>query len=215
MNYFCGMKLSILICSLYKRQQKRADLIRLLRNSIGEHQTIISPDDHYQLIRYQGAEAEVIICTDHKKLTVGAKRNLLIDQAAGTYLVFIDDDDMVAVNYVQALLQKIEQRPDVIVFNALRYHNGERDKPVIYGKEYSRDYSTRKFHYRLPNHLMCVKKSIAARVRFADISYGEDADYAKRLLPYLKHQERIFDTLYEYWFEENESETAPKPTKGN
>ncbi len=212
MNYFCSMKLSILICSVYKRVAQRADLLLLLRNSIGKNTYLKQATENYLLERYQGAEAEIILCTDHKKLTVGAKRNLLIDEACGNYIVFVDDDDMVTVNYVQALLDKIAKQPDVIVFNALRYQNGQRDKPVIYGIEYNRDYSTSKFHYRLPNHLMCVRKTIAAQVRFADISFGEDADYARRLLPYLKHQERIFDTLYEYWYSDENTETNTNPT---
>ncbi len=206
------MKLSILICSVYKRVAQRADLLLLLRNSIGKNTYLKQVNQNYLLERYQGAEAEIILCTDHKKLTVGTKRNLLIDEACGDYIVFVDDDDMVTVNYVQAILDKITRQPDVIVFNALRYHNGQRDKPVIYGIEYSRDYSTPKFHYRLPNHLMCVRKSIAAQVRFADISFGEDADYARRLLPYLKHQERIFEMLYEYWYSDENTETNTNPT---
>lgn len=207
MKYFQTLQFSILICSLNSRKEKRADLLRLLRNCIGEHYNETIDAIGYVIEKYIGKEVEIIVCTDDKQMSVGAKRNLLIKSASGKYLSFIDDDDMVSVDYIKLILAKTYLNPDVIVFNAIRYQNGELDRTVIYGKEYGRDYSVKQFHYRLPNHLMCVKTSIASLVKFADISFGEDADYAKRMLSYLGYQERIFDTLYEYWFEETGTET--------
>lgn len=200
------VKFSILICSLYSRVDKRKELINRILASIGENYCETIDDKDYLLHKYVAKECELIVCTDNKQMAVGAKRNLLIKNAGGKYIAFVDDDDMVTTDYVSQILKKIELNPDVVVFNAVRYENGIKDKAVIYGNEYT-DRTARGFYYRSPNHLMVVRKELAQRVGFKQINFGEDADYAKRLLPYLKYQQRIFDVLYEYWFDSQLTET--------
>lgn len=200
------LQFSILICSLYSRQQIREKLIALLRNSIGDNYCETRDDKDFVIHKYIGKQVEIVICTDDKQMSVGAKRNLLLKEANGQYIAFIDDDDMVTDDYVRKILAKLTTGPDVVVFNARRFENGKLDRGVIYGKEYL-DRTARDFYYRSPNHLMAVKKELAQRVRFKEMNFGEDADYARRLLPYLKHQERIFDCLYEYWFDKEKTET--------
>ena len=200
------MKLSILICSLNSRVEKRKELVALLLSSIGQNYCEETHDKDYLIQKYIGEQAEVIICTDDKQMSVGAKRNMLIKHAAGAYISFIDDDDMVMPEYVARLLGKMGSSPDVIVFNAFRFVDGTRDKLVIYGKEYA-DRNLNSSYQRSPNHLMCIKRELAAKIRFKDISYGEDSDFATRLLPHLRTQERIFDTLYHYFFDSKLTET--------
>ena len=56
-----------------------------------------------------------------------------------------------------------------------------------------------KVYYRNPNHLNVIKREIAKYVRFKDaMSYGEDADYSKRIRPYLSVQGEIEKPLYFY-----------------
>jgi len=47
---------------------------------------------------------------------------------------------------------------------------------------------------------MCVKTELAKQIPFKAVNFGEDSDYAKRLLPLLKTQERINETLYNYLY---------------
>lgn len=201
------MKLSILICSLDSRKELRADLIKLLRNTIGEHTHEAIDDKEYLLDKYIGKEAEILICTDNRVMSVGKKRNLLIRNASGDYTVFIDDDDMVTVAYVGNILEATKYNTDVIVFDAIRYHNGALDRQVIYGTEFKKDYSTRTAHFRIPNHLMPVKRSITSRVMFPDVSFGEDSEWARKLLPNLKTQQRIKECMYEYWYDDKITQT--------
>lgn len=177
------IKLSILICSLHSRKEKLNHLLAGLQPQI----------DRFK-------EAECIIAVDDKQMKIGAKRNYLTSLAKGDYITFIDDDDLVDDNYCSLLLTSIEKNPDVIVFDAVRYANGKLDRPVKYGIEYIKDYHDRNFYYRIPNHLMCVKRELALQVQFKEINFGEDSDYAKRLLPLLKTQERIEETLYTYLY---------------
>lgn len=183
MNCKQPIKLSILICSLNSRKDKLNQLLAGLQP---------------QLDRFK--DVECIIATDNREMKIGVKRNYLLSLANGEYITFIDDDDLVDANYCALLLTAIEKNPDVIVFDAVRYANGKLDRPVKYGIEYTKDYHDRNFYYRIPNHLMCVKREIALQVPFKEVNFGEDADYARRLLPLLKTQERINETLYTYLY---------------
>ena len=78
------------------------------------------------------------------------------------------------------------------------YQNESISKDVHYSKEYKRDYDTLLNCYRLPNHLMAIKTGFAKKVGFRHITYGEDADFAKRLKPYLRTEYQINKTLYKY-----------------
>lgn len=188
------MKLSILICSLVSRTELYRALAKGLRGQIDSLEA--------------GDIVEVLVLTDNKEITTGSKRNKLLQKATGDYIVYIDDDDKVSANYISALLGKMQSNPDVIVFDAHRYHNGKFDRPVKYGIDYEKDFNTARFYYRIPNHLMCVKRELALQVPFKDVNFGEDSDYAKRLLPLLKKQERINEVLYEYWYDDKVTETA-------
>lgn len=178
------IKFSILICSLHIRKDKFKRL-----------QNIIQP----QLDKFENL-VEGIVITDNGEMPIGKKRNELMRIAEGEYITFIDDDDTVSDNYVELLLEAMQADTDVIVFDALRYVDGPVDKAVKYGIEFGKDYHDAKFYYRIPNHLMCVKKELALQVPFKEINFGEDSDYAKRLLPLLKTQARIDRILYSYLY---------------
>jgi hypothetical protein len=201
------LRLSILICSVQTRDEQRAELLRALKNLIGPHKHLHIDFKDFYTDRWVGAEVEVVMLTDHKQMSVGAKRNLLIEFAKGEYISFVDDDDMVMADYVPAIVAASRENTDVIVYEAMRYENGQPDRRVIYDKNFGRDYSTQQFHYRLPNHITCTKREIAARVKFPVISFGEDSEWAKRLLPHIKTQHRIYEVLYEYWFDSSLTET--------
>lgn len=183
MNTQQPIKLSILVCSIEKR-----------KNFLDRLTSIIQPqlDNHL--------EAECVIVTDKGTMPIGRKRNILIKEASGEYIAFVDDDDIVSNDYVERILSALHSSPDVVVFDVFRFDNGNEDRIVKYGIEYAKDYHDKKAYYRLPNHLMCVKKSIAEQVPFKALNFGEDSDYAIRLKPLLKTQERINEILYQYLY---------------
>jgi glycosyltransferase involved in cell wall biosynthesis len=177
-------QISILVCSLHSRKEKLKRLCDILKP---------------QLEKYKD-ESEIIIGADSGQYSIGTKRNYLVHSANGEYVAFVDDDDTVSDTYIELLLEKIKLAPDIIVFDAFRYSNGKSDRIVKYGIEFKHDSNTSHTYFRIPNHLMCVKKSLAIQIPFKEVNFGEDADYAKRLLPLLKTQERITETLYNYLY---------------
>lgn len=194
---------SILICSL---ESRKADFLpKILHQLHGQlgHYSEVTEENKTTTLRCQtftNFPVEIIIATDDRKISVGAKRNLLTSIAAGKYISFIDDDDVISPVYCESILNKTLESPDVIVFDALRYENGKVDRQVKYGKEYHRDKTVGQFHYRLPNHLMVWKKEVARRVPFKEINWGEDSVWARSMAGYIRRQARITDVLYFYLF---------------
>lgn len=200
---------SILICSLESRKYDfLPKILHQLHGQLG-HYTEKVEQNQFTTITLQtftSHPVEIIIATDNKKISVGAKRNLLTSIADGKYISFIDDDDVVAPQYVSSILDKTLESPDVIVFDALRYENGRVDKQVKYGKEFHRDHTKGNFHYRLPNHLMAWRTEVARRVPFKEINFGEDSLWSRAMAGHIRRQARINDVLYYYLF--NEKSTA-------
>lgn len=176
--------LSILILTIPGREEKLARLMTILKHQITD-------------------DVEVVIEHDECVLSVGAKRNNALDNAKGRYICFMDDDDMVSPNYVKHVLNIIRNTDvDCCSLNGeITINNGVPQKfihSLKYKTWYEEGVGKNKVYYRNPNHLNVVKREIARRVRFDDISIGEDEDYSKRLLPYLTVQGEIDETLYYY-----------------
>jgi hypothetical protein len=57
---------------------------------------------------------------------------------------------------------------------------------------------------------MCVKRELAMAVKFKQVNFGEDADYARRLLPLIKTEHQIDKVLYSYLFDTHKTETQKK-----
>jgi SAM-dependent methyltransferase len=174
------IQLSILICSLLERSE--TFLNKLIKNI--NSQIINKP-------------VEVLILTDNANRPVGTKRNDLLKLAKGKYVSFIDDDDRISNDYVDLILNEInEWNSDVIVFDAEISFNGHNHKLVKYGREY--DYCEKPdAYYRHPNHLMVHKKENITEY-FKDIKTGEDDEWALRMLPRIVTQSRINKILYYY-----------------
>jgi GT2 family glycosyltransferase len=131
----------------------------------------------------------------------------MIDIAQGKYIVFVDDDDRIADDYLAELLKATATDADCIAFTAMVSLNGEPAKPCYYSKVHKRDYNKSNAYYRIPNHICCVKKSVSIHSSFPNILYGEDAGYGKLLLPHIKTEHVIDKVLYYYDYNVDTTET--------
>ncbi len=142
---------------------------------------------------------EALVLLDNRRRTIGAKRNALIEQSLGKYVVFVDDDDRVDDAFVDALLSCVEENPDTdcVVFDVAVSQNGQFDRICKYGVEYEYG-SDESFYYRKPNPRMCYARRIAVNHQFQDISFGEDDEWAARASQDILTQARIPEVLYYY-----------------
>ena len=141
---------------------------------------------------------------DRGVITTGQKRNLLLDDAGdAAYVVHVDDDDQLHPAYLSSILKAIDSRPDVVGYKVRRFVEGKQIGEAIHSIRYKRS-QTVAFgdwirYERVPNHLNPVRTDLAREVRFKDITYGEDHDYANRLRPLLKTEKFIDQYLYDYY----------------
>ena len=144
-------------------------------------------------------QVEICIISDNGEMSIGSKRNMLIDISKGLYFAFIDDDDLISSNYIENILEQISYSPDSIVFDAWVTLNGKNGKVCKYGIEYHYNNSNDAY-YRLPNHLMVHKKSNVENILFLNVNYGEDDEWAARVKNSILKQVRINKVLYYYQY---------------
>lgn len=190
-----GYKLSILICSLQSRNDK---LIILLAELQRQHEHLF----------IQGS-VEVLTCVDNKEKTTGAKRQELLEQAKGKYIIFTDDDDWPAPYYIEEMLKAIESGADCIGIEGTYIVDGGH--PVRW--KLSKDYDNEDKHengelilYRKTNHITAVKRDLALKAGFPDKSNAEDKAYSEALNPHLKTEYRVEKPMYEYRYSSHNKE---------
>lgn len=201
-----GIDLSILVCGVHTRYA--TFLPQIQGQLFGQYEALPDVDKD---------RVEIVVLTDNKKMMLGEKRNLMVDMAQGRYTVFVDDDDRVADDYVASLLEATSSDADIITFLAEVSMNGDEPKVCDYSKQHGRDRNLADRYLRVPNHICCVKRDVGLKASFPSIAYGEDAGYAKLLLPNLASEHRIERVLYFYDYDaattETQQQKAPR-TRG-
>lgn len=186
---FCHneMRFSLLICTIPERQDQFDKLWDYLFRCWSALPVAISN------------RIEVIAITDERRLTIGEKRNLLLEMASGDYVAFLDDDDWLNEMYFMKIWGAILKTPDCIGFmiTCVNYPGVGQTKLAEcgIGKEWK---ETATMIYRPPYHKTPVRREIAAAARFPHKSFGEDAEYANRIRDKIKTVQFIPEPLYIY-----------------
>jgi hypothetical protein len=148
------------------------------------------------------SQTEVVSHKDDGSLTIGAKRNLLTQQAKGRFVVSIDDDDTIHPQYLSLILGALRSDPDVDCIGLrgeMVFADGTRQR-FVYSNAYP-DYRTRNgVMTRPPHHLNPVRRDIALAFPFEHVRAHEDADVALRMAcaGVLKREVMIDPVLYIY-----------------
>ena len=152
---------------------------------------------------------EVLYEIDNKQITSGAKANKLLERACGEYVIFIDDDDRVADYYVNELLKATSSNADCFAINGFYSINGglnikwrlSKDNKNIDIKE-----NKETILLRRTNHITAVKREIALKAKFPDISNREDKEYSDKLV--LNTEYKIEPPMYWYLYSSKNKEYA-------
>lgn len=212
------MKLSILIPTTPDREHFLARLKGQFYEQVGEYYQILPFNHesawHKGMYGYRTNDIEFIYFKDNKEYSIGYKRNKLLEYSRGDYVAFIDDDDRIGENYFKRLLEGIEHDVDCCSLRGVITENGVN--PLIFEhslkyKEYKTNehkkntpipiqISESVVYERYPNHLNCIRSSIAKQFTFPDKNHGEDTDWATKIFNsgLLQMEHYIDEVIYFY-----------------
>jgi len=150
---------------------------------------------------------EVLALTDAKRMILGDKRNRLVLAAVGDYVVFLDDDDWIAPDYLHHLLKLLEPEPDVATFPVEVTLDGGPPKLCYYSIHYPDQGECASHYWRWPNHLCAIRRELVLQYPHPPIGFGEDTAFAIGIRPALK-TELAFTKKPLYYYTFNTSKSA-------
>lgn len=151
---------------------------------------------------------EILYYRDSKQMTIGEKRERLYQRATGLYSWQIDDDDDVADNAIQLILETIKSNPKIACITF-------REKCTMNGVYKSSNHSIKYekwqdnfdgFDYvRCPFYKDVIRTDIAKLAPFPHIRYNEDEQWSMVIKPLLTDEIHIDEELYYYIYEPKET----------
>ncbi len=156
------------------------------------------------------SDIEIVGLFDNKKRSVGQKRNELLRMSQGEYLVFIDDDDGIAPDYISSIMNALQENPtaDCVVYDCITTIDGDPNKRIYSKYSINYEYSKSRTQWRgKPAHTMVYRSEIAKKYLYKDTNFGEDIDWVIRACKEIKNEIRIDRVLYFYNFNSATTET--------
>ena len=181
--------LSILVCSLFEREHFLNTLYEEFKKQISN----------------ENVNVEVVVVVTDKTISIGEKRNWLLDRAEGEYLCFFDDDDMPTPNYIKLLMKALESKQDCCSLKGIITFDGQNPEVFEHSIKY-REWKTttndNPKYERPPNHLNAIKSTIAKRFRFPEINHGEDSQWSEAIFKsgLIQTEAYIEEVLYNYLY---------------
>jgi len=144
------------------------------------------------------------IYKDDKSVTIGEKRETMYKGAKGLYSWQIDDDDDIADNAIQLILEAIKSNPEIpcITFRERCMMNGEY-KTSNHSIKYDcwRDNWDGYSYTRNPFFKDVIRTDIAKSVPIHNVRWNEDELFSKDIYPLLTDEIHIDKELYFYIYE--------------
>lgn len=128
-----------------------------------------------------GELVSIISLKDNREMSIGEKRNSLLESSDAMYVCFIDDDDDVSDTYVSDIFLASTTNPDCIGIIGIITFDGINPRPFHHSIKYDSYFEKNSTYYRPPNHLNPIKSSIAKKFKFPTINHGEDTDWAMQI----------------------------------
>lgn len=151
-------------------------------------------------------DISISILTEHQNLSVGERRNILLQNAKSKYVCFFDDDDMPTDFYIKRIYEGAKSGADCCSLKGIYTVNGQN--PEIF--EHSINYKEWKTventlypnvkYERPPNHLNCIKSEIAKSIHYNHINFGEDKIWSDAVFNtgLIKTEFPINEIIYQY-----------------
>lgn len=140
---------------------------------------------------------------------VGEVRQDLLDHATSDYVCFVDDDDLVSMDYVLRITMAMEYEPEYVGFIVRIYQEGRPWKKAYHNLAYG-GFGKGKDGvslYRDITHLNPILTKIAQQASYRDAPPGsaEDMHWINQIRGKVKQQHYINKILYHYYYSRNSS----------
>lgn len=199
------MLLSILIPSVPERADKLKDLLEKLKPQI----------------KAWPGQAEALVLIDFRTMSLGEKRNRMMQIAAGRYVIHLDDDDRLvdgALDVIVPILQEEafkEDPVDVIAYDQESHLDGADPFIVRTSIDFENEGARlvdKKWQdiKRKPWHWCCWRTELARQGSFVG-RIDEDWQWLKQVLPLVKRQRKLDQVLHQYWFHGSQSLCQAEP----
>jgi len=154
-------------------------------------------------IRNESAEmeVEVLIEEDSKEISIGAKRQNLLNKATGEWVVFFDSDDFISDVYIKEVLGALKNNPNTDHVGYLEQCNinGVTSRSVFSIVHHKWAENTGGYdHIRCANPKSVIRRTKALQAGYKDLRYAEDIDFSERVTPMLESEVFIDKQLYYY-----------------
>jgi glycosyltransferase involved in cell wall biosynthesis len=133
-------------------------------------------------------------------LSIGKKRESLVQWANGKYLCFLDDDEDIAPNYLETLIILCLKDKDICTFRNIS-KLGNHYWTIIdmsLSHPVNEDATPETIVKRRPWHMCPVRSEYAKKYEFPNISYGEDWAWFEKVLTHCKTEARSLRVIHEY-----------------
>lgn len=157
-------------------------------------------DKLQQLISYledisQGFGVKILYAVDNKEMSIGAKRQLLLNNCDAEYMMMLDDDDTIPDDYFQLVIPELTKRPDCIGY----YEEVKNSKGLLHVKHsVTCGKWTEKPLQRTPFYKTPIRTELAKAIGFEDKRFGEDHTFALSIYPLLRKEIFIDKAMYIY-----------------
>lgn len=199
--------LSILIPSIPERFVKCYILEGKIQNQICD------------FMKYHDSIGEVEVLIDNSKrfldggLSIGKKREALVQRASGKYLCFADDDETIAPNYLETLMRLCYEGNDIGTFRALvKLSNMWGVVNMSLNNLENEQMHPDGIVQRPPWHMCPVKSIYAKMFEFPDLNNAEDFVWMEKVLECCKTESHTDKIIFQYNHgEHSEADKIPLP----
>jgi glycosyltransferase involved in cell wall biosynthesis len=145
----------------------------------------------------------IVISQCDRGMRLGENRQLMIDRASADYISFVDDDDMVATDYVEKIRPLLDG-VDIIGFNVKCFKDNALIQVARHSLRYSGWYNDEKGLYRDISYMQPIRRQVALRSRIEG-NFGEDFRWAQRLreIGCVKTEHYLDEVMYYYYYVSN------------
>lgn len=132
-------------------------------------------------------------------LSIGKKREELVNGASGKYLCFLDDDESIAPNYIESLMRLCAEGNDIVTFRAsVRMDNMWALVNMSLNNIENEQIHPDGIVNRPPWHMCPVKSVYAKMFSFPDLNNAEDFAWMEQVLKCCHTESHTDRILFQY-----------------